>query len=370
MGCRMNFGMTARQSLLTALIFLETSFWAPLGWAIEGDAPADVPAVPFLFDGKKGLVLPKKELNFGTVTRGGQPQGELDLLNNGQDTVTIKEIKSNCDCLKIVSQSGNQVAPGKAGKLAIVLDTENSAFGDVVATGSLTTDEKLLPTTLLTVTARIEEEILLLPSAVSFWGKDDPQQKKTVMVEPLPSATPFKIERYEADDKLLQVAIHEGEHGRHEISVQLKAMPETLPAIGKVMLFTNAKVTKRLPLYVYFNKADSPSVSPFMLDLGELAEGARTARKFVVAGIPAHRGISLYPQLGESGRFIDRPDEILTVSLPKKQGNQSEVQIELLHNGHFHGTIHGKIRVIPDDPALAGTAVDFRAFFAEKKVGS
>ena len=353
-------------NLALLLFFLLSGATVPV-FAIEGDAPSEVPVVPFLFQGKKGLILPKKEIHFGTVIRGSAPQGELDLKNTGESTIMIKEIKANCDCLSLTSLSGTQFRGGASGKVSVRLNTERVAFGEFVGTGFVTTDEQLLPTTLVTVTARIDEEIILFPSTIVFGADADGKQEKTVTVEPVKGGDAFKIDKIEADDKLLQVNLQQKGHGRYEIKVTPRALPGNLPALTQIILLTNAPITRRMPLFVKINRSGDMKATPAALDFGEMAEEARVSRKFIVTGIPAGRSISVYPLLGVGGKYCDHPDEILKATVVQKHPGQSEIQIDLLHRTDFHGTIHGKLIIVSDDPGLGEASFDFRAFFAAKR---
>ena len=365
--CRPKIRFDLSAPLLTGALFCNLSFVATGGWAIEGDAPLEVPEVPFLYEGKKGLILPNKEIDLGEVIRGTSPEGELVLHNTAQTPIMIKEIKANCDCISLTTADDNSFIPGEFGKLLIKLNTQNVSFGNFVGTGYITTDEKLLPTTLITVRARVVEDILVFPPSLTFLGKEDFGKVKIVTVTSMPRDDTFKVERSEGGGAMFEVKVLEAKQGVHEISVTLKSLPEKLPHIEQINLFTNSTTTKKIPVVLRTQPPGGLLTHPFSADLGELAEGAHVTTKFTITGIPAGRSISIYPHVGVAGRYIDDPDQILKIAPLKSSGSESEAQIELLHTGVFYGTIHGKIVVVPDDPNLAETSFYFRAQFAKKK---
>lgn len=70
------------------------------------------------------LFLPETQYNFGKVKEGDVVSHIFKLVNNGQDVLEIKDVKTSCGCTAAML-SNSKLKPGESGTLKVDLDTKN-----------------------------------------------------------------------------------------------------------------------------------------------------------------------------------------------------------------------------------------------------
>ena len=122
--------------LCVLLVGLLTVGWAP---GLSGKQPK--------------IVFKEDSHDFGKVKQGITLTYEFVFKNDGDDTLTIKNVETSCGCTAALV-SNKKVEPGKAGKIKVSLDTKGYA-GEVVKFVYVESDDPVQPKIQLKVTAAI-----------------------------------------------------------------------------------------------------------------------------------------------------------------------------------------------------------------------
>lgn len=104
--------------------------------------------------GKQAKIVFKEDSHdFGKVKQGITLTYEFVFRNDGDDTLTIKNVETSCGCTAALV-SNKKVEPGKTGKIKVSLDTRGYA-GEVVKFVSVESDDPVRPKIQLKITAAI-----------------------------------------------------------------------------------------------------------------------------------------------------------------------------------------------------------------------
>lgn len=104
---------------------------------------------------KPKLVLSKNEYNFGEVEEGKVVQALIDIKNEGNDILEIKEVKTTCGCTAVLL-SNKKLHPKESGTLKISLDTSNRE-GQLVRTVSIFSNDPEESVKVITLSANIKK---------------------------------------------------------------------------------------------------------------------------------------------------------------------------------------------------------------------
>lgn len=99
------------------------------------------------------LYLPENQFNFGKVKEGTTVSHTFELINNGNDVLNIKDIKTSCGCTAALVSNSN-LKPGEKGTLKVDLDTKGRQ-GKMSRTITIVSNDSEQPTKVLTIYAEV-----------------------------------------------------------------------------------------------------------------------------------------------------------------------------------------------------------------------
>jgi len=102
------------------------------------------------------LELPKTQFNFGKVIEGKVVDHTFTFINNGDATLSIKEVKTSCGCT-VALLSKKELAPGEEGTLKVELNTANRS-GKMTRNITIISNDPKEPQKYLTIYAEILKE--------------------------------------------------------------------------------------------------------------------------------------------------------------------------------------------------------------------
>lgn len=102
------------------------------------------------------LEVPESQFNFGKVTEGKVVDHIFSFVNNGNEKLTIKEVKTSCGCTAALL-SKKELDPGEKGELKVELNTANRS-GRMTRNITLISNDPLNPQKHLTIYAEVLRE--------------------------------------------------------------------------------------------------------------------------------------------------------------------------------------------------------------------
>ena len=102
------------------------------------------------------LYFSETKHDFGKVKEGNVVEYTFKFHNKGNETLTIKDVRTSCGCTAALVSS-EKLEPGIEGTLKVELDTKNRS-GKMSRTITIQSNDPKDPTKVLTVYADIEKE--------------------------------------------------------------------------------------------------------------------------------------------------------------------------------------------------------------------
>lgn len=100
------------------------------------------------------LWIENKEINLGTISAGQVQTNVVNLFNKGQETLEIRKIQGNCECLQI-DLTKNSLAPGESVVMRIVFDPKGR-YGIDQRNIYLFSNDPVNPVQLLVIKSKVE----------------------------------------------------------------------------------------------------------------------------------------------------------------------------------------------------------------------
>jgi hypothetical protein len=99
------------------------------------------------------LFIGDPSFDFGDLQVNTVKEGTIELINNGQNTLNIRKVDSNCDCLQ-ASLPANDIKPGQSIQMKVIFDGEGRR-GRQYKTLTVFSNDPLAPTQVISVKADV-----------------------------------------------------------------------------------------------------------------------------------------------------------------------------------------------------------------------
>jgi hypothetical protein len=336
----------ARPVILALCAILPLAVGAALPCAAATPAPA--PAAAATAHGKAVAVEPIKDL--GTVAKGDKVTQDFEIRNDGSGPLEITEVKPACGCT--VASFDKSIAPGKVGKVHVVIDTVS--FGGPIAKGvTVYTSDPGNPQIELTVRVKVEPYIDVKPGYARYSiVRGEPKEGTIVQTLFAPDGQPMDIVKVDSPFPYLTVSFREAQEGERLPDVKVKQWRVEMllsndapvgPIAGYVSVHTNHPKQKLVEIPVSGFVRPVLAVTPPKGDFGaiEVKEPRR--------------------QVFEVRNFATEPIKVIGVD-PLGQG--MDAKVEALEEGRRYvvrltlnpnlpkGPLHDKLTLHTDSPKL------------------
>ena len=156
--------------------------------------------------GKPKAVVPELIKDVGFVAKGDLVTHEFVIRNDGNAPLELREVRAACGCT--VVDFDKVIAPGKAGKVRVTVDT--GSFNGPVAKGvTVYTNDPETPTLELTVRTDVGQFIKIKPGYARFITVQGEAEGKIVQTLWTPDNTPLEIVKVESPYPFMNVRFWE-----------------------------------------------------------------------------------------------------------------------------------------------------------------
>lgn len=100
------------------------------------------------------LFISQPQYDFGDISSGTDKEATITLVNNGQSTLNIRKISSNCNCLEIMAYD-EDIQPGKSTELKLMFRSKGRR-GRQYKTLTIFSNDPIAPTQVLSVKAEVK----------------------------------------------------------------------------------------------------------------------------------------------------------------------------------------------------------------------
>jgi hypothetical protein len=166
-----------------------------------------VAAFAFADAGKPKAVAPEPVRDLGTVPKGEKIAHDFEIRNDGGAALEITEVRPSCGCT--VAEFDKTVAPGKSGKVHVVVDTET--FSGAISKGvTVFTSDVENPEIELTVKANVQPLISIRPGYARYIIVQGEEKEGTIVQTVWASdGAPLAIVKAESPYPFLKVTYRE-----------------------------------------------------------------------------------------------------------------------------------------------------------------
>ncbi len=278
--------------------------------------------------------------DFGSVPRGPVLSHPFHLTNNTGVPVHISSIAVSCGCVTATARE-SYLAPGQ--KTVIVAEMRSNIFsGPKTVTIYVRLDQPRSEEVRLWVQANSRDDVTVAPDAFSFGQiKRGSQPAGTVTVTFLGSGV-WQVVGVQSDSNYVKTNLREVGRSMTEVTYQVSAQLREDAPVGKWYTDIWLKTTNpssprvRVPLTVEIESA--LTISPAMVDLGQVKVGGQIERKVIVRGVKPFRVTD-----------VKGGDDQIKVRDTTSDSKPVHVLAVTLHPSH-EGDFHRALKVITDLP--------------------
>ncbi len=225
--------------------------------------------------------------NFGTVARGAKADFEFVINNIYLEDVHIASVRSSCGCTKPSIREPATLKTYQKGAIVATLNTD-AFLGRKSATITVTFDKPQYARVQLHVRTYIRSDVVFKPGSVSFGTLDvGTPAEHTVNVD-YAGHSGWAIEDVISDNPHITADVVETSRSPGRVSYRLTVRLDKDSPVGYIndhlMLVTNDRGSRQVPLQVEGRVNADVTVSPSTLFMGVVKPGDKVEKKLVVRG--------------------------------------------------------------------------------------
>ncbi len=273
--------------------------------------------------------------NFGTVAKGSKTEYRFVYRNLYKEDIHISSVRTSCGCTS-PQITKKLIKNHETGEIVATFNTR-TFIGQHGATLTVTFDKPFPAEVQLRVAGNIRGDVTFDPPSISLGNVDLGRgAEQSVRVTHIGS-NPWEITDVRSANAnfevLLSKPVHAGSQSRYDLTLRLK--PETPAGYikGQLILVTNDPRAVQIPMDVEGRVVAEVTVSPQLLALGAVRQGAavtknivvRANRPFCVTGIVCADGclscparetpakVHILPVTFQAGDMVGRVERQLTI---------------------------------------------------------
>ncbi len=224
--------------------------------------------------------------DFGTVARAAKTEFRFEFENRSNQTIHVRSVRASCGCTTPIVET-ESVAPGQRGSILAKFNTHTHT-GKRQATLTVSFDQPNYTEIQLLVKGYIRSDIVFNPGEIVFGTIPKGEAKDTIVDLDYAGRSDWQVLGVRANDSFVNATVKEisRQGGRIKYQVAVK-LAETAPAgalQSELVLDTNDRNLKTVPIRLTANIEPTIAVSPQLLALGDLKTGESIKQMLVLKG--------------------------------------------------------------------------------------
>lgn len=297
------------------------------------------------------------ELNkdFGSVPRGPLLSHPFHVKNNLQVPVHIQQVRVSCGCVTATAMS-NQLMPGE--ETAVLAQMNTTRFeGIKTVTIFVTFDQPQYAEVRLWVQANSRDDVSVNPDTINFGQVKRGSGPSAAINVALLGGSQWQVTGVTCESNYVKTAMREVRRQGYEVDYQLTVQLRPDVPVGRwytdVWLKTNNPATPRVRVPLNVEVESALTISPSIVDLGQVKVGGQAQRKVIVRGIRPFR-ITEVKGTDEEIAVRDttadsRPVHVLAITLKAEHAGevtrQLRIQTDLREEGEIE--LQTKAQIVP-----------------------
>jgi hypothetical protein len=259
--------------------------------------------------------------DFGTVPRGPTLEHFFHLKNNTAQTVHISNVRVSCGCTTATALEST-LAPGQATAVVARMDT-NRFTGVRSVTIFVSFDKPASEEVRLWIQANGRDDVSVTPDSFQFGLTKRGSTPSAMVKVSFLGNNQWQVTGLTSESNYVQTSLKEIRRDLNEVEYQLTAKLRSDAPVGKwytdIWLKTNNPATPRVRVPFSVEIESALSVTPAVVDLGQVKVGGRAERKVIVRGVKPFRiteikGTDAEVSVVEAGSD-SKPVHVLAVTL-------------------------------------------------------
>jgi Protein of unknown function (DUF1573) len=274
--------------------------------------------------------------DFGTVPRGPLLSYPFHIKNNTNTPIHISNIRVSCGCVS-ANPMTNLIRPGEETAIMAQMDTTRFEGAKTVKI-YVTFDQPRYEEVQLWVQANSREDVNVSPEGVNLGQiKRGGTPTATVNVTFYGSG-PWQVLGCQSESNYVRTQIREVKRQAFEVTYQLTAQLRADAPVGKwytdIWLKTSNAATPKVRVPVNVEIESALSVSPSVVDLGQVKIGNSVQRKIIVRGVQPFKITAVRGTDGEllvqNSGSDSRPVHVLAITLKPDHTGDMTRQLRIL----------------------------------------
>jgi hypothetical protein len=297
------------------------------------------------------------ELNkdFGSVPRGPMLSHPFHVKNNLPVPVHIQQVRVSCGCVTATAMA-NRLMPGE--ETAVLAQMNTTRFeGIKTVTIFVTIDEPQYAEVRLWVQANSREDVSVTPDTINFGQIKRGSSPSAAINVVFLGGSQWQVTGVSCESNYVKPALREIRRQGYEVDYQLTAQLRADVPVGRwytdIWLKTNNPATPRVRVPLNVEVESALTVSPPIVDLGQVKIGGQAQRKVIVRGIRPFRITEVKGTDAEIAVRDTAPDSrpvhVLAITLkgdsPGDVKRQLRIQTDLREEGEIE--LQAKAQIVP-----------------------
>jgi Protein of unknown function (DUF1573) len=224
--------------------------------------------------------------DFGTVARAAKTEFRFEFENRSNRTIHIRSVRASCGCTTPIIET-ETVAPGERGSILAKFNTHTHT-GKRQATLTVTFDQPNYTEVQLLVKGYIRSDVVFSPGEIVFGTIPKGEAKETIVDLDYAGRSDWQVLGVRANDSFVKATYKEisrqGGRVKYQIAVNLTDGAPAGALQTALILDTNDRNLKTVPIRLTANIEPSIAVSPQLLALGDLKSGEVIKQMLVLKG--------------------------------------------------------------------------------------
>jgi len=314
-------------------------------------------AKPAAEKGAPTLTMVEPLKDFGTVPRGEKLNAEFLIKNTGTSDLELLSVQPGCGCT--VADFDKVIKPGKTGKVRASVDT-TTFTGPISKSVTVQSNDPNTPTAQLTINALVKPYVEAFPAGfVRFNTVQGDVQVQSVKMYSEEEA-PFEIVRVEVPEAIREFVkvkhsklegadlVQAGRAGQNQYKLDITLGGPTAqigPLAEKIRVVTNSKHQPEYPISVTGVVRPSISVSPSMVNFGEVAPTDPEANRAITVRSNDTKSAAAFQITRVES---SSPAQFTTEMKATEKAGEYEVTLKLAKNAK-EGDIDGSVTIYTTD---------------------
>ena len=315
----------------------------------------------------KQLTFLESSHDFGRLNRGDKVRHEFKFQNQSKNPVKILATHTGCGCA-VVDVPKKAFQPGETGALLIELDTTDHV-GEMIKTVLVVTDESVIADRVLTIRAKVNQEVWADPPVVDF-GEVMRGASVSYTIK-INSNSGSKVTRIEFDQQRFSAVLNDGE--QQTVEIHAKTTLPTGKVKSQLWAYTNNRSQQKFKIPLLLNVVGHVLVDRKEVDFGSIKYGSR---KSFIVNLKSNKMFSMEKaklDLFMNGDPIDDIESYVVAEAlgPKELNGEYQLPVKMEFYNVIKGgggAVHGRVLL----PVLGGKetiGVDIFGLFLEPNMG-